>query len=132
MLKAIANTMTNAGFRPRPPRDDIECCATLCTGAAFLRVQLCDVSRNGCKILVQDPQRSGERVQIALEAYHSLGGTIRWFRKGKAGIQFNRPMSDADLATWTNALARARNRARNRPAVRKNFWGEPVRGSAPR
>jgi hypothetical protein len=132
MLKAVSKSIFGSGFPPRPPRDDIECRATLCTGEVFLRVQLCDVSRNGCKILVETPQVAGERVQIALEAFHSLGGTIRWYRKGKAGIQFIRPMSDTDLATWTNALARARVHGRNRGDIRRNFWGEPVRGSNPR
>jgi len=114
-------------LRPRPERDAIECTATLCAGNAFFRVSLVDVSRHGCKILVDQPQRSGQRVQIALEAYHSLGGTIRWYRDGRAGIQFARPMTDGALETWQNALFRTR-RPRQRAVRRRNFWGEWVQG----
>ena len=115
-------------LRPRPPRDDMECSATLCAGNAFHRVHLCDVSRNGCKIFLTDARHRGERVQIALEAYHSLGGTIRWHRDGKAGIQFARPLTDAQLVTWKNAVKQARARVAAARKPRRNFWGEPVGG----
>ena len=105
-------------LRPRPPRDDMECSATLCAGNAFHRVHLCDVSRNGCKIFLPDARHRGERVQIALEAYHSLGGTI----------QFARPLTDAQLVTWKNAVKQARARVAAARKPRRNFWGEPVGG----
>ena len=111
--------------RPRPPRDDIECSATLCAGGAFHRVQLIDVSKHGCKIFVDQTRWSGERIQIALEHYHSLGGVVRWWKDGRAGIQFARQLTDAQLVTWKNAVAIARARARTRK-TRRNFWGEEV------
>lgn len=117
--------------KPRPPRDDIECSATLCAGGAFHRVRLIDVSKHGCKFLVDQPRWVGERVQIALEAYHSLGGVIRWYRDGRAGLQFARQLTDAQLVTWKNALTSARARAKAR-RVRRNFWGEVVEGGEKR
>ena len=112
--------------RPRPPRDDISCSATLRAGNAFHRVELCDVSKNGCKIFIALPRFAGERVQIALEAHQSLGATIRWYKDGKAGIQFARQLSEPELVTWKNALALARARAADARKPRRNFWGEPV------
>jgi hypothetical protein len=115
-------------LRPRPPRDDMHCSATLCAGNAFHRVHLCDVSRHGCKIFIEEPRYSGERVQIALEAYHSLGGTIRWCRDGKAGLQFARQLTDREMVTWKDAIRQARARAADAKRPRRNFWGEPVGG----
>jgi hypothetical protein len=115
-------------LRPRAPRDDMECSATLCAGNAFHRVHLCDVSKHGCKIFIDEPRYAGERVQIALEAYHSLGGTIRWHRDGKAGIQFVRQLTDMELVTWKNAIRQARARAAVGRKPRLNFWGELVGG----
>lgn len=115
-------------LKPRPPRDDIECSATLCAGNAFHRVHLADVSRNGCKIFIEEQRYAGERVQIALEAYHSLGGTVRWHRDGKAGLQFARPLTDAQLVTWKNAVKNARTRAALTRKPKLNFWGDPVGG----
>jgi hypothetical protein len=114
---------------PRAPRHEVECSATLCADNAFHRARLCDVSRSGCKVRVAQPRRAGERVQIALEAHQSLGGTIRWYREGKAGIQFARPLSDTQLAMWKKALAVSREREANGPHWRRNFWGELVEGS---
>jgi hypothetical protein len=116
-------------LRPRPPRDDIECSATLCAANAFHRVHLCDVSKHGCKIFIDEPRYAGERVQIALQAYHSLGGTIRWYRDGKAGLQFARQLTEMELVTWKNAVRQARSRAVEAKRPRRNFWGEPVGGS---
>ena len=115
------------GPRPRPPRDDIVCSATLCAGGAFHRVQLIDVSKHGCKFFVEQERWVGERVQIALENYHSLGATVRWYKDGRAGIQFAHQLSESQLVTWKNAVAAGRARAKDR-LNRRNFWGEPVRG----
>jgi hypothetical protein len=117
--------------RPRPPRDDIECSATLCAGGAFHRVQLIDVSKHGCKFFVDEERWVGERVQIALESYHSLGAIVRWYKDGKAGIQFAHQLTESQLVTWKNAVAAARARAKARQN-RRNFWGEPVRGGTQR
>lgn len=120
---------TPAGPRPRAKRDSIECSATVCAGNAFHRVKLCDVSKSGCKVAVTAPLPIGERVQIALEAFHSLGGTVRWCRNGMAGIEFARTLNDAALATWRDALEKARS-APPPPTskFRRNFLGERIRG----
>jgi hypothetical protein len=132
MLKLYAKpARSDAGDRheprPRPPRDDIQCSATLCAGNAFHRCILIDVSRHGCKILVPHQHVPGERVQIALEAYHSLGATIRWYKDGRAGVQFANQLSEFQLVAWKNAVLSARERDLERKQGRKNFWGEAVR-----
>ena len=131
MLRLFSKPKPEPGPRPRAARDEIACSATLCDGKKFHRVKLCDVSKSGCKVRLPTPIQAGERVQIALEAYHSLGGTIRWCREGMAGIQFARPMSEAALLTWRNAIAAARPQQGEfaPPGLRKNFLGEWVEDS---
>jgi hypothetical protein len=93
---------------------------------------LCDVSKSGCKIAVSHPLPAGERVQIALEAYHSLGGTVRWCRDGMAGIEFARMLNDAALAMWKEALEKARSEPQP-PGTkfRRNFLGERILTNEP-
>jgi hypothetical protein len=112
------------GPKPRAPRDEFECSATVRAGESFHRARICDVSASGCKIALAQPLPAGERVQIALEAYHSLGGTVRWCREGMAGIQFSRPLSDAVLHTWKVAVGKARSEAPPPGRRRRNFLGE--------
>jgi hypothetical protein len=126
MLKFFSKAAAPAGPKPRAPRDEFECSATVCAGGAFHRARLCDVSASGCKIALAHPLPPGERIQIALEAYHSLGGTVRWCREGMAGIQFGRPLSDAVLLTWKDAVAKARNAPPPAPKRRRNFLGEAI------
>jgi hypothetical protein len=130
MLKSYARPTKPEGQgqrepRPRPPRDDIACSATLCASNAFHRCWLIDVSRHGCKIHVAQQRMPGERVQIALEAFHSLGATVRWFKDGRAGVQFANQLSEGQLKRWKEAVLAARDRDHGF-ARRKNFWGESV------
>ena len=126
MVLKIFSKPEPAGPRPRAPRDDFECSATICDGQSFHRVRLCDVSSSGCKIALLQPLVPGERVQIALQAYHSLGGTIRWCRDGMAGIQFSRPLNDSALQTWKSAVSKARTEPPQGPKRRRNFLGEAI------
>ena len=132
MLKFFRKAVTEApasapGPAPRARREEIECSATLCAGNAFYRARLCDVSKTGCKIRVARPMLPGDKVQIALEAHQSLGGTIRWCRDGRAGIQFARQLGDFELLNWRAALADAREKEAQGVA-KPNFWGELVEG----
>jgi len=128
MLKLFSKS-TNAERRMCMPRDEIACSATLRAGNAFHRVHLSDVTRKGCKVVVDAPLKAGEAVQIALEAFHSLGGTIRWYQKGLAGIEFSRPLSDAAVLGWKQAMAKARTEQQQQLQAakqRRNFLGEQL------
>ena len=128
MLKLFSKPKAPVGPKPRAVRDAIACSATVRAGNAFHRGQLKDVSQSGCKLALAQPIPAGETVQVALQAYHSLGGTIRWCRDGMVGIQFHRPLTDAALATWKGALTRASSGEQAAgEGWRKNFLGEYVR-----
>jgi hypothetical protein len=124
MLKLFSK---NGGKRKRAPRDAIKCTATIRVENAFLRAQLHDVSASGCKVALEEPQEAGQFVQIALENYHSLGATVRWWREGFAGIQFIRPLSDAALSKWKRAVVNGTPKdvvGIKDADKRRDFWGE--------
>ena len=127
MMKLFGKPSPPPGPKPRAPRDVLQCSATLCTGEAFHRVRLIDVSKSGCKITVPHALESGKTVQIALEAYHSLAATIRWCREGTAGLQFSRPLGDTALVLWKKALSETRSQPSLPPDKRRrNFLGELI------
>jgi hypothetical protein len=127
MLKMFSKPKAPSGPQPRAARDAIACSATVRAGNAFHRGQLQDVSQSGCKLALSHRLEPGEHVQVALQAYHSLGGTIRWCRNGMVGIQFARPLSDAALATWKDALSKSNADVVGGEGWRRNFLGEYVR-----
>jgi hypothetical protein len=102
---------------PRAPRECLEAAASLRAGTASHRAHLCDVSKNGCKIFIAETCGTGDRVEIALEDCPAVEGTIRWCRDYKAGIQFARPLTDAELRAWKRTIRQGRG-------PRGNFWSE--------
>ena len=115
------------GPKPRAPRDQFECTATIRAGEAYHSARICDVSASGCKIALEHPLAPGAQIQIALEAYHSLGAIVRWYRDGLAGIQFNAPLSDSILLTWKDAVSKERAAPPAlAPRRARNFLGEKL------
>jgi hypothetical protein len=127
MLKLFSKSKAPSGPLPRAERDAIACSATVRAGNAFHRGQIKDVSQSGCKLALAQPLKPGESVQVALQAFHSLAGTIRWCREGMVGIQFARPLSDTALAAWKKALTKSEDSESALAGWRKNFLGEYVR-----
>ena len=124
MLKIFSKS---GGQRKRAPRDAMRYTATLCVNNRFHRAELRDVSSSGCKVAVDEEQRAGQHVQIALESFHSLGATVRWCREGMLGIQFNQPLSDYALARWKKAIVNGTPTDVTGPRgseTRRDFWGD--------
>ena len=125
MLKLFSKVPV--GKPKRAPRDEMRCSATLCINNRFFRVQLRDVSASGCKVALEEEQRPGQTLQVALESFHSLGGTVRWWREGLAGIQFHHPLSDYALSRWKKAVVNGTPTDVSGPRdseIRRDFWGE--------
>jgi hypothetical protein len=110
--------------RQRPRRDSVSCSATILTDERFFPCQLRDVSSGGCRIALSNPFPVGQPIRIALEEFHSLGGTVRWCRDGEAGIQFTNPIGDYTLRKWQMALERSTARKDGNPG--RDFWGRLI------
>ena len=130
MLKLFSKRASAAPkHKERAPRDAMRCSATICVEDGFHRAELSDISKSGCKVALDAPQPPGRTIQIALENFHSLSGTVRWYRDGVAGIQFSNPLSDAALAKWKHAIATGKptdGDAPSGPRGRRDFWGDKL------
>jgi len=93
-------TSTMDGPRPRMPRIEINCHATLRDGANMLRVRACDVSQGGVKIECETMLPRGADVIVTLSGLPPQPGIACWTDQGFAGITFNRLLPLSDLVAW--------------------------------
>lgn len=126
MFERLKRSAAARKHRPRPPRDPLSCSATIVANNRFYRATLLNISRAGCRARVRGNLQPDQGVQIALEAFHSLSGTVRWSKGEEVGIQFTRPLSDFILAKWQRELERGDHRQPLVPRRRwlRDFWGE--------
>lgn len=100
-LRAIlSNRPARLGHRPRPPRLDIDCPATIRIGRYYHKVQVRDISLGGLKVAIADRDCVGKDALVTLESLRPVRGTVRWHREGHAGIVFDKPLSFEELAEW--------------------------------
>ena len=88
------------GWRPRLPRVEIDCLATLRVGAETRWVQVRDVSQGGVKVETDEPIQPGTQVVVTMEHFRPLPGTVRWNGGGGCGIAFNQLVPFDDLIAW--------------------------------
>lgn len=88
------------GPRPRMPRIETQCRATIREGANIFRVEACDISQGGVKIRTDAVLPQGTDVVVALPDMDAQAGIICWSSNGFAGINFNRLMPLRDLVAW--------------------------------
>lgn len=89
-----------AGPRPRMPRIETDCHATLREGANVLRVKACDISQGGVKIQCDAILAQGADVVITLPGLEPLRGIACWCVGGFTGINFNRLIPLGELVAW--------------------------------
>ena len=90
------------GPRPRMPRIEITCQATIREGANVFRVQACDVSQGGIKIQSDANLPIAADIVVTLPGMAAQAGIACWCANGHAGIAFNRLLPLGDLVAWLN------------------------------
>jgi hypothetical protein len=98
VIDILSSTMD--GPRPRMPRIETNCHATLRNGANSLRVRACDISQGGVKIECGTPLSQGADVVITLPGLSPSPGIACWMEGGFAGITFNRLIPLGELVEW--------------------------------
>lgn len=88
------------GPRPRMPRIETNCHATLRDGANVLRVQACDISQGGLKIRCETIVTPGSDIIVSLPGLEPQPGIACWNDSGYIGITFNRLLPLGELVTW--------------------------------
>ena len=86
--------------RPRMPRIEAHCHATLRDGANMLRVRVCDISQGGAKIESDTILPQGADVILTLPGLEPQPGMACWVAGGFMGITFNRLLPLGELVGW--------------------------------
>ena len=89
-----------SGPRPRMPRIETDCHATLREGANQLRVKVCDISQGGVKVACETIVPRGADVVISLPGIEPQRGIACWVEHGFIGVAFNRLIPLGDLVGW--------------------------------
>lgn len=85
--------------RPRMPRIEIECFASVRLGARTYRARTIDISQGGVKLQVDAELPPGE-VVVTMTGLGPLHGLVRWCDGAVAGIAFNQVMPLGELINW--------------------------------
>jgi len=86
--------------RPRMPRIETHCHASLREGANALRVRVCDISQGGVKLECQTILAKGADVVVTLPGLEPQPGLACWVDGGFIGVAFNRLLPLGELVTW--------------------------------
>ena len=96
----LAGRKPRHGFRPRPPRLEVACKASVRVGKTYYTVDVHDISLGGLKVEPIDEYCVGKTVQVIVESLRPIKGEVRWYSERKAGIVFQQPLDFDELAEW--------------------------------
>jgi len=96
----LAGRKPRHGFRPRPPRLEVHCKASLRIGKTYYTVDVHDLSLGGMKVEPIEEYCVGKKVTVVVESLRPAKGEVRWYSDRRAGIVFERPLEFEELAEW--------------------------------
>jgi hypothetical protein len=96
----LAGRKQRHGFRPRPPRLDIRCKASVKIGKVYYTVDVHDVSLGGMKVEPIEEYCVGAPVVVVVESLKPIRGEVRWYSERKAGIVFEEALDFDELTEW--------------------------------
>lgn len=96
----LAGRKPRHGFRPRPPRLQIPCKASVRVGKTYYTVDVHDISLAGIKVEPIEEYCVGKSVTVVVESLRPIKGEVRWYSDRRAGIVFDRPLDFDELSEW--------------------------------
>jgi hypothetical protein len=96
----LAGRKPRHGFRPRPPRLEVNCKANVKVESSYYTVEVHDISLGGMKVEPIEEYCLGKQVVVVVESLRPIRGEVRWFSDRKAGIVFDQPLKFEELAEW--------------------------------
>ncbi len=100
LRQLLAARKPREGFRPRPPRLEVSCPATVRVGRLYHQVEVRDISLGGLKVAINDWSCVDQPVTVSIDSLKPIKGRVRWYRAGQAGIVFEKPLRFEELAEW--------------------------------
>ena len=96
----LAGRKPRLGFRPRPPRLEIPCKASVRLGKVYYTVDVHDISLGGMKVEPIEEYCVGKKVVVVIESLRPVKGEVRWYSDRRAGIVFDKPLDFDELSEW--------------------------------
>jgi hypothetical protein len=96
----LAGRKPRHGFRPRPPRLEIPCKASVRVGKTYYTVDVHDISLGGIKVEPIAEYCVGKKVLVVVESLKPIKGEVRWYSDRRAGIIFERSLDFDELSEW--------------------------------
>ena len=96
----LAGRKPRHGFRPRPPRLEIPCKASVRVGKTYYTVDVHDISLGGIKVQPIEEYCVGKKVIVVVESLRPIKGEVRWYSDRRAGIVFDQALDFDELAEW--------------------------------
>ena len=96
----LAGRKPRHGFRPRPPRLQVDCKAKVKLGKTYYTVDVHDISLGGLKVEPIDEYCLGKQVVVVVDSLRPIRGEVRWFSDRRAGVVFDKPLKFEELAEW--------------------------------
>lgn len=96
----LAGRKARHGFRPRPPRLEVNCKASVRVGKTYYTVEVHDISLGGIKVEPIDEYCVGKKVTVIVESFRPVVGEVRWYSERVAGIVFDQALEFEELAEW--------------------------------
>ncbi len=96
----LAGRKPRHGFRPRPPRLEVACKASVRVGKVYYTVDVHDISLGGMKVEPIEEYCVGKDVVVVVESLRPIKGEVRWYSERRAGIVFDQPLEFEELAEW--------------------------------
>lgn len=96
----LAGRKPRHGFRPRPPRLEIPCKASVRVGKTYYTVDVHDISLGGIKVEPIEEYCVGKMVVVVVESLRPIKGEVRWYSDRRAGIVFETPLDFDELSEW--------------------------------
>ena len=91
------------GPRPRMPRIEVDCFATVRDGSRIHRMRVHDVSQGGVKLESSLILDAGADLVVSLPGLDPQSAAVRWSEDGYLGVTFNRLLPLAELVDWLRA-----------------------------
>ena len=116
----LAGRKPRHGFRPRPPRLEVGCKASIRVGKLYYTVDVHDISLGGMKVEPIEEYCVGKDVIVVVESLRPIRGQVRWFADRRAGIVFDKELEFQELAEWVGKrleLASLKAAYPNRPGL---------------
>ena len=91
---------SSEGPRPRMPRIEVACIATVRDGANVYRLPVCDISQGGVKVEGAPLLEHGCDLSVSLPGLEPQPAALRWSHEGYLGISFTRLIPLSQLIGW--------------------------------